>query len=74
MARADDSAPDRLFEAIHRRHLTAQAIGILMERHRLDQAAAQEYLVELSARCDLEVHEVALVLVDLISDAPGRRG
>ncbi len=45
--------------AIQNRQLIGQAVGILMERHRLGPAAAFDLLVEASQSSQLKLREVA---------------
>ncbi|HEY0165537.1 MAG TPA: GAF domain-containing protein [Jatrophihabitans sp.] len=58
LARVDNEA--NLQAAIQNRQLIGQAVGILMERHRLGPTAAFDLLVEASQFSQLKLREIAL--------------
>jgi GAF domain-containing protein len=61
----------QLNQALASRTTTATAVGILMERFRLDQRGAFAYLARVSSTSNLKLREIAATLVDEVNRAGG---
>jgi GAF domain-containing protein len=62
---------DNLKAALRTRKMIGQAVGIVMERFRLDEEMAFRYLVRLSSNRNVKLREIAR---ELAAEAPGRPG
>ncbi len=60
-----------LSEGMHSRQMIGQAVGILMERYQMDEAAAFRYLVRTSTTGNVRLRDVAESIVE---DLNARRG
>lgn len=59
---------DQLQEAVRSRQQIGQAVGVLMERYQLDEAAAFNFLVRVSNQNNLKLRDVAAgVVADAVS-------
>ena len=59
---------EQLTTALTTRKVIGQAIGILMERHDLDEDGAFAYLVRLSSHSNIKVRSVAQEIVAMRND------
>src|SRR6478735_10562332 len=60
---------EQLSTALLTRKVIGQAIGILMERHGLDEDGAFAYLTRVSSHSNVKLRTVAQEIVDLANDA-----
>ena len=56
---------EQLSEALHTRKTIGQAIGIVMERYRIDEDRAFHFLLRSSSTSNTKLREVAQQLVDM---------
>jgi GAF domain-containing protein len=63
---------EQLSAALLTRKVIGQAIGILMERHVLDEDRAFAYLTRVSSRCNIKLRDVAKEIVDQRNDETRR--
>lgn len=59
---------DNLTVAMQSRQMVGQAVGIVMERFRLDEARAFAFLTRVSAQAEIKVREVARRLIEQTSN------
>lgn len=60
-----------LQRALETRELVGQAVGVVMERYRLEQAQAFQYLVRVSSTSQTKLRQVAQIVVDsAVTGAP----
>lgn len=57
-----------LTAALRSRQLIGEAVGIVMERHAIDEHAAFNYLVRVSQNSNVRLRDVAQNLVDDLTD------
>jgi AmiR/NasT family two-component response regulator len=55
---------DQLRTALASRQLIGQAVGIIMERYRMDETRAFDYLARVSSHGNIKLREVAREVVD----------
>lgn len=65
---------DDLAEALERRKVIGQAIGIVMERYRIDEDAAFAFLTRTSQTGNVKLRRVAEQIVIEAGEGSGRRG
>ena len=68
LALGHDRREEQLSAALATRKVIGQAIGILMERHDLNEDAAFAYLTRLSSRTNVKLRRVAQEIVDVRND------
>jgi GAF domain-containing protein len=65
---------DQLNVAMQTRKLIGQAIGIVMERHQIDEDRAFQYLARVSQTSNIKLRDVAQELISTANERAGRRG
>lgn len=73
VALASDQLEQHLRIAVETRQLIGQAVGILMERHKLDADSAFELLVRASQRGSVKLRDIAARVVKAGPDSLGER-
>jgi GAF domain-containing protein len=63
---------EHLNEALHSRKVIGQALGIVMERYRIDEDRAFAFLVRASSTSNLKLRDIAQELVDQGNNGPTR--
>jgi GAF domain-containing protein len=65
---------DQLNVALQTRKLIGQAIGMVMERHQIDEDRAFHYLARVSQTSNIKLRDVAQELIEQANDKSHRRG
>jgi GAF domain-containing protein len=65
---------EQLNVALQTRKVIGQAIGMVMERHQIDEERAFHFLARVSQTSNIKLRDVAQELIDQANDRPGRRG